>query len=470
MRTGERGERGGAMAQRTAAAKLTKKAVDDLLDRICDYPPSTTPIDVWVGDAATRGLFARGRREGTGAARVEFCFRYRIGTRRRVMLLGRYGEITLDDAQRKAADARAKVDAGRDPLAEKEKLEAERVAAELRSATLAKVGADYFADFEARVASGKARGRRSTLAEWRRLFSKLPPKFVALSVEAVEPEQVDALHRDLAAAPGAANRLLTVLRAVFAFAERRRLRPAGSNPASKAAVGRFTESGERLNLTVEELRRLGVVLREAEAKAAKLPAGCRRPPKGVNAPGALLAVRLAALTGCRRSELVGHEATARRGDGAGLRWEDVDLSARLFRLRTAKAGKRVVPLGSPVVELLSRVKPADARPEDAVCPSPSNPAVPFVGLTKVLRTLYRAAGIESGPRTRRDLHSLRHSYGTMAISLGVSAAQVAQLLGHRVAQGVTDRYIHDELETLLVAADKAAGRIAEILQGAEVAK
>lgn len=453
------------MAKRTAATKLTKTAVDDLLTLIRDAPQSTTPIDRWLGDSATQGLFARGRREGTGAARVEFCYRYRVGTKRRVMQLGLYGELTVDQAQAKAADARQMVRVGLDPLAERTRRAAEQLAAEARSASVAKVAEGYFADFERRVATGKKRGRRSTLAEWRRLLGKLSPDFLRLPVERVEAAHVEAVHRAMAATPGNANRTLTVLRAVFAFAERRKLRPAGSNPARKAEVERFEEVGERVNVTADELARLGVALREAEAKAAALPEGCRRPPKGVHAPGALLAVRLAALTGCRRSELVGHESTKRRGDGAGLRWGDVDLEARVFRLRVAKAGRRDVPLGRAVVELLARVRPPEARPTDAVCPSPSDPALPFVALTKVVRTLFAEAGIESTPQTRRDLHSLRHTFGTLASSTGAGAGQVAQLLGHRVAKGTTDRYIHPDLDPLHLAADRVAARIAAILDG-----
>jgi integrase len=57
-------------------------------------------------------------------------------------------------------------------------------------------------------------------------------------------------------------------------------------------------------------------------------------------PSPVLAVRILALTGLRRSELVGHSLKARRTNGAGLRWQKMDLEGRSLYIRGAKAGAR----------------------------------------------------------------------------------------------------------------------------------
>jgi hypothetical protein len=61
------------------------------------------------------------------------------------------------------------------------------------------------------------------------------------------------------------------------------------------------------------------------------------------------------------------------------------------------------------------------------------------------------------------LHTLRHTFASVAGDLGFSELTIAALLGH-AARGVTQRYIHiDEAQKL--AADKIAGDIFDLLEG-----
>ena len=63
--------------------------------------------------------------------------------------------------------------------------------------------------------------------------------------------------------PVAANRTIAVVSAMFAFAEKRGLLPAGHvNPAR--GIDKFPETGRERFLTTEELERLGSAIREAE--------------------------------------------------------------------------------------------------------------------------------------------------------------------------------------------------------------
>ena len=458
------------MPRRTADQVLTKRAVDELLRTAHQ---AAAGVDAWLGDKEVPGFIARCRRKppdanGTAgpAPRVDFFLRYRVGARRKLIGLGRYGRVTVEQARRLAREKHLEGVAGRDPAGERARARLEDAARELRRATVREVAEDFFADLERRIALGKERGRRSTLAEWRRLVrTKVPADFLAQPLAAVEPDQVEALHRLLAATPSSANRLLTCLSAIFTFAERRKIRPEGTNPTTRRRVTRYREAGRRVGLSVVELARLGEALRHAEARAAGLPAGCRRPPAGAHAPGLLLAVRLAVLTGMRRSELVGHEASVRRGDGAGLRWGDVDLEAHVARLRIAKGGARDVVLGRVVVDLLRRVQPPDVEPGDAVCASPHSRLACAVGLTKVTRGLFDAAGIVSRAEARKDLHSLRHTFGSAASGLAVPETHVKALLGHAIAEGATARYVHPERGELHRAADRVAAHLASILDG-----
>jgi integrase len=181
---------------------------------------------------------------------------------------------------------------------------------------------------------------------------------------------------------------------------------------------------------------------------------------------ALLAIQLLALTGMRRSEVTGHMQKVRRTKESGLRWSDVDLEARVIRLRGGKTGARIVPLGRAAVELLAGAKPGAASPEDYVCPG-QNAGAPFIGIDKVRRKLYLDAGIDGAGM---DLHSLRTTFSSIAADAGYSEIIVAALLGHRVADGVTARYIHPDRDPLHQAADVTSATIAAALKGRKPAE
>ena len=64
---------------------------------------------------------------------------------------------------------------------------------------------------------------------------------------------------------------------------------------------------------------------------------------GGNSVHAAAAIRLLALTGCRRNEFL------------TLRWEDVRLEAGELRLREAKTGPRTVPLSPAAAKILAGI-------------------------------------------------------------------------------------------------------------------
>lgn len=264
------------------------------------------------------------------------------------------------------------------------------------------------ADLLDRAARGVKRGRLSTAAEFQRLLDRrILPTLGNREVEELDLSHVLSLHRSLADTPAQANRCLTLISAVLGFAERRRhVRPAGGDPV--AGVDPFGEEGHRERMTLAQLAQLGEVLAAAEVA-------------GSLNPSALLAIRLVALTGMRRSEVTGHMQKARRTEVAGLRWGDVDLEARVIRLRGGKTGARVVPLGRAAVELLAAARPVEALPEDYVCPG-QNEGSPFIGIDKVRRRLYEQAGIAG---RGRDLHSLRTTFSSIAADAGIHQPSLA---------------------------------------------
>ena len=146
------------------------------------------------------------------------------------------------------------------------------------------------------------------------LKARILPAFGRMPLDRIGLEDVsawfDAASRDR---PGAANRALEILRAMMFRAEEWGRRERGTNPCLGIAwnprkkIARF--------LDTDDLARLGRALDAHEPRW----------------PEAVAAIRLLALTGCRRSEVL------------DLRWRNIGKVA--LNLEDSKTGPRAVPLG-----------------------------------------------------------------------------------------------------------------------------
>ena len=204
---------------------------------------------------------------------------------------------------------------------------------------------------------------------------------------------------------GTANKAISLLGAIFAFAIGRGLR--ADNPAH--GVKMFpTKTHERF-LSPVELGRLGDALDEADRE-------------GTN-PFALSAIRLLVMTGCRKGEIL------------TLQWKHVDFERSCFRLPDSKSGAKIVPVGAAVLTLLEELPQFVGN--DYVLPG-SKEGEHFVGLPKVWRRI-RARADLSDVR----LHDLRHSFASVGAAGGDSLIIIGKLLGHRQS-GTTARYAHLE--------------------------
>ena len=151
--------------------------------------------------------------------------------------------------------------------------------------------------------------------------ARILPAFGRMRIDEIGPVEVaawfDAASRDR---PGAANRALEILRAMMFKAEEWGWRERDANPClgirknPRRKVARF--------LDTDELDRLGRALDAREAEW----------------PDAVAAIRLLALTGCRRGEVL------------DLQWRDIGTEA--IRLPDSKTGPRSVPLGEGAKALL----------------------------------------------------------------------------------------------------------------------
>ncbi|MCY4384222.1 MAG: tyrosine-type recombinase/integrase [Nitrospinae bacterium] len=332
----------------------------------------------------------------------------------RRVTVGRHGVVGADEARKRAALVIAQVKAGGEALPK----------APGPGPTVAELAERYLAEYAG------ARCKPRTVKKLRSVVRRhILPALGRMPLGAVERAHAAGLHRKLGATPAAANQALDALSAMYGQAADWGLVPEGTNPCRGVMKYRLRRR-ERF-LTEAEFERLGNALDEVEVEGRAYAAA---------------AVRLLALTGCRKSEIL------------DLRWEDVDPGAAELRLADAKTGPRTVSLTPSAVKLLAALPRLPGNPR--VIPG-KRPGARLSGLDRVWRTVRARAGLD-GVR----LHDLRHSYASRALALGEGLPVIAKLLGHSHIQ-TTARYAHLARHSVREAAERVADAIAEdLLEGA----
>jgi integrase len=363
--------------------KLTKRLIEDL----------STPgprIELW--DTQTIGLGVR----VTALGRKTFTYRYTYhgtGYRR---TLGEWPALSLDEAREKATALRLKILQGEPPHLEGEPSTKDCVFVDL---------ADRFLRHHI-----MPKLAASTVKSYRWILKGvLIPAFGPLRVAEIEAHHVEGFHASLSDSPRTANLAVSVLSKMMELAERWGYRPRNSNPC--LYLDRNPENQRDRHLSEEELARLWKTLDQMDAT-------------GSESIWLTAAVRFALLTGCRKSEIV------------GLEWRDVDLGAHTYRLRKHKT----VGVLGPVLKHLS--KPA----WDLLQALPRKPGVALV-----------FPGQRPGCRVHLDdgwfriraaaklqdvhFHDLRHTFGTLAGSEGLSLHAIGGAL-NQTSLRTTQRYTH----------------------------
>ena len=393
-------------------ARITRRAVDALVAREREYV-------LW--DRDIKGFGVRVHPSGRKVYIVKYRHRGRVVKR----TIGPHGAIPPAAARAHAAEIITAARTGKD-LAGRNLGQADPVARRPRDAaaapTVGELAERFLEEYvPVRCKPATAHSYRGSIAR------HVLPRLGARQVTDVTRGDVAALHHGMHAIPYAANHALGILSALFTVAEIWGLRPEGSNPCRH--VKRFPEAKRERFLSDEEYRRLGAVLRKAEKT-------------GTEAPGAVAAIRLLVLTGCRLSEIM------------TLRWEDVDPEAAELRLPDSKTGARVVHLGGSAVAVLRGIPRVEGNPWVI---AGRRPGSRLASLHYPWGRIRKRAGLD-GVR----LHDLRHSFASGGLLVGENLPMIGKLLGHSQVQ-TTARYAHLADDPVKAAADRIASRIAGIM-------
>jgi integrase len=320
--------------------------------------------------------------------------------RERRYTIGGFPNWKTAAARERARELKRGIDAGGDPLGDKQ---AERTAPAMP---------ELIERFVAEHIEPKLRS--STSRTYRQMLDlHITPHFgTHVKVADVTFEQIDRLHNKLtkAGAPYMANRTIAVLSKMFSLAKHWRMRD--DNPCE--GIEKNYESKRKRYLTPDELAQLSAAL------------------TGYSDQQIASVFRLLLLTGARRGEVLGME------------WGALDLVAGNWTKAgstTKQKTDHIVPLSAPARQLLTEMRDEYMR----LHPKKPLPQYVFPGsgdtghvveVKKAWRAITKAARI-----TRLRIHDLRHSFASQLASGGASLPLIGALLGHSNPT-TTHRYAH----------------------------
>jgi integrase len=325
----------------------------------------------------------------TARGALSFVLNYFVGGRERRQTIGSFPTWKCGAARKRAQELRRLVDAGRDPLGERE--------AEREAPTVADLAARYLVE----ISTMKRPGSQ---VEDKALVGLVAAGIGRMKLADVRRTDIERLHRKVTIERGSvrANRMLTAAGALFARGIAWELME--TNPAR--GIPKNPEQPRERFLSPPELQRLMAALAAREGQ-----------------PGAN-AIRLLLLTGARRGEVLSG------------RWEHFDLCAGIWEkpaALTKQARRHRIPLSAPARMLLARM--AEKAEGPMLFPGSGGSGC-MVDIKRTWRSVCRTAGIE-GVR----LHDLRHSYASYLASAGLSLPVIGALLGHSQTS-TTQRYAH----------------------------
>lgn len=430
--------------------KITKKVVEALA------PGERSYFEWDAGDGAVKGFGVNVHPSGK---RV-FVAQFRIGSGRAAkakrVTIGAFGTWTVEQARERARDLIREGQYGVDRQAE-ERAKAEAAARAEAAAEKIRLDARQlrFNRLAVRFMRDHVRLKRkaNTVALYRHLLAAhILPAIGRRDAREIKRTELITFHNNLRRTPIIANRSLALVASIYTWAEKAEILAEGTrNPATK--IEKFKETAKDRFLSVDELRRLGEAIRQAETVGIPWepdPSGkIKHAPKEENRrtfiePGAAAALRLLIFTGARLREVL------------HLRWSHVDLERGLLRLADSKTGAKTVILNAPARAVLATV---DRSGEFVIKGERSRDGVeqPRHDLKRPWRLVTKAAGLE-GVR----IHDLRHSFASIGVGDGMGLPIVGKLLGHAQSR-TTARYAHLDDDPLRKASDAIATKVAQAM-------
>jgi integrase len=370
-----------------------------------------------------------------------FILRYRAKhpfAPKRLMVLGRYGPMTPEEARRSAIEILGHVARGKDPALEMSK---------------AKQSAITFGDvcdrfLELHVMPKRRAGTRALYSHL--IKTKLKPAFGRRHILKVTKQDVVEFHYSLRDTGPTANRTLAVIASIYSWASKAGYIETEYNPAK--GIEKYKEVAKDRYLSMAEFTRLGQALKEAETEGFPYAFDPDKPNSKHGAkpgernhfhsPFAVAAIKLLIFTGCRKGEIL------------NLRWSEVNLERKVLMLSDSKTGRKTVWLNEPAVKVLEDLPNVGEYVIAGLYPDK-----PRVDLKRPWEAIKEHAGLGN-----LRLHDLRHSFASVGAGAGLGLPMIGKLLGHTQSR-TTERYAHLADDPIRRASDIVSAQIAAALDG-----
>ena len=393
---------------------MTKSRLTERRIRDARHDPDAITF-IW--DAGLPGFGLRISKTGVRA----FVLWTRTGTKKRLLTLSRWPDLTLEGARKAATVELDAIASGKDDLLT-------RRAARRDAMTVAQ-GCAWFLDtyVPRRIGLGKMAER--TAAEYgRQIKGYVLPALGHMKIASVTRQQVEAMLDGIGwHKPSQFSRVRSLVRSLFNLFQIEGWRTEVSNPATRIATP--TERERTRVLTAEE-------------QSAFLAALAR-----IGDDSATLALKFLYETGCRLNE------------ARTLRWSFVNAATATIDLPETKTGPKSIKATDAAMAVLGACQKVASNP--FVFCGAGSAALAEKTIRRAFKEASRLAGLENF-----KIHDLRRSYITDAIGASIPVTTVANLVGHATI-AMTARYAKAADAQVRGAAEQlAASRRAK--RGAEV--
>ena len=320
--------------------------------------------------------------------------------------LGTWPETTVEQARKKAREAKVELAEGRNPNDGRRQERQEMTFAGLFDIYLER----------------HAKPRKLTWDQDQDLYERhLSKPLGNKKLSAITRKDIAAIHSKIGKThPHTANRALAVASSVFGRAVEFGLWER-ANPC--LGIRKFPEQSRDRFLSGDELRRFFEALEQEPNETAR----------------DYLAVSL--LTGARKSNVL------------SMKWDDIDLDAATWRIgRTKNGTPQTVALVEPVVELLRERK----RQATSVFVFPGKgTSGHLMEPQKAWRRVCAAAGLDTTGERGTRIHDLRRTMGSWQAKTGASLPIIGKSLNHK-KPATTAIYARLDLDPVRSAMEKAA--------------
>lgn len=340
-----------------------------------------------------------------------FIVEKRVDGKVKRMTLGRYPDLTVEQARREAQKLLGKIATGIDPVAEKkEKL--------TKKLTLQNAFDDYL--------SARKNLKSNTIKDYRQVLNEVVPDWLNKPLLSISKDKISKRHTEHGEkrSQARANYAMRLLRAIFNFSQ-------GEYEDAKGCSIILENPVKRLSHTRAWYR---VDRRQTVIKSHELIdwyEGLKKLTSERNVQQAEMMkdyFLLILLTGLRRRE------------AASLKWSAIDFKAKTLTVSDTKNHLiHVLPLSDFLLELFKRRK--EYVISDFVFPSNSQSGY-LTDPKKAMLKMRALSGIHF------TLHDLRRTFITIAESLDIPVYALKRLLNHKMKNDVTAGYVIIDVERL----------------------